>query len=178
MERFNRTLAMLRYYVEDKPSLWCLYAPELCYTYNMSVNSTTGTTPFDLVLSRPSHEFTRDHRPQSKARPARAQKNDYVRRMHIPLQKASRPLERTKALYKRDTHHGAARRPKLTHNISGPNRVLGHDRNTIVIQRGQVVERVSCDKVTLALKQAATRSARLEDVQPEHLTAKRTCGRS
>ena len=33
----------------------------------MSVHSTTGTTPFDLVLSRPPPEFTRDHRPQSSS---------------------------------------------------------------------------------------------------------------
>ena len=42
----------------------------------------------------------------------------------------------------------------FTYNISGPFRVLGHDNNTIVIQRREVVERVSRDRVTLAPKQA------------------------
>ena len=199
VERFNRTLAaMLRCYVEDNPGIWCLYAPALCYAYNMSMHSTTGTTPFDLVLSRPPPEFTRDNRLQSRARTARAQKSDYVRRLHIALQKASRSLERAQVRYKRDfgrsilatrrietgdhifldTHEGAAKRPKLTHNISGLYRVLGHDSKTIVIQRGEVVERVSRDRVTLAPKQAATRAARTEDAQPKHLQAKRTSGRS
>ena len=200
LERFNRTLAaMLRCYVEDNPGLWCLYALALCYAYNMSVHSTTGTTPFDLVLSRPPPDFTDDHRPQSRARPMRAQKSDYVRRLHVAPQKASRSLERAQARYKRDfdrgmrattrrietgdhifldTHDGAAKRPKLTHNISRPYRVLGHDSNTTVVQRGEVVERVSRDRVTLAPKQAITRVARYGDAQPKHLQAKRTSGRS
>ena len=60
VERFNRTLgAMLRCYDEDSPGLWCLYAPAMCYAYRISVRSTTGTTLFDLVLSRPPPEFTR-----------------------------------------------------------------------------------------------------------------------
>ena len=184
VERFNRSLAaMLRCYVEDNPGLWCMYAPALCYAYNMSVHTSTGTTPFELVLSRPPPEFTRDHRPQSRARPVRAQKNDYVRRLHVALQKATLSLARTQARYKRnfdkgiratrrittddhvflDTHDGAAKRPKLTHNISGPYRVLGHDSNTITIQRGEVVERVSRDRVTLAPKQAIPSVARPED---------------
>ena len=199
VESFNRTLAaMLRCYVEDNPRLWCLYAPGLCYAYNMSVHSTTGTTPFDLVLSRPPPEFTCDHRPQSRARTARAQKSDYVRRLHVALQKSSRSLEPAQARYKvdfdrgiratrrietgdhifLDTHDGAAKRPKLTHNISGPYRVLGHDSKTIAIHRGEVIERVSRDRVTLAPKQATTRAARIEDAQPKHLQATRTSGRS
>ena len=199
VERFNRTVAaMLRCYVEDNPGFWCLYAPALCYAYNMSVHSTTGTTPFDLVLSRPPLEFTRDHRPQSRARTVRAQKSDYLRRLHVSLQKASRSLKRAQARYKRDldrdiratrrietgdhifldTHDCVAKRPKLTDNISGPFRVLGHNSNTIVIQRGEVVERVSRDRVTLAPKQATMRAARIEDAQPEHLQEKRTSGRS
>ena len=67
---------------------------------------------------------------------------------------------------------------RIPRNISGPFRVLGHDSNTIMIHRGEVVDRVSPDRVTLAPKQAATRATRLGDAQPEHLTAKRTIGRS
>ena len=112
--------------------------------------------------------------------------------------KASRSLQREQARYNRDfdmgiratrriqtdnfifldTHDGTDKRPKLTHNISGPFRVLGHDSNTILIQQGEVVERVSRDRVTLAPKQAITRAARIGDAQPKHLQAKRTSGRS
>ena len=77
-----------------------------------------------------------------------------------------------------DTHDGTAKRPKLPHIISGPFRVLGHDSNTIAIQRGEVVERISRDRVTLAPKQAITKAARIGDAQPKHLQAKRNSGRS
>ena len=107
---------MLRCYVEDNPRLWCLYAPALCYAYNMSVHSTIGTTPFDLVLSRPPPEITRDLRLQSRARTARAQKSDYVQRLQVALQKASRSLQRAQARYKRDFDRGirATRRIQTT----------------------------------------------------------------
>ena len=177
MERFNRTLAaMLRCYVEDNPGLWCMYAPALCYAYNMSVHSTTGTTPLDLVLSRPPPEFIRDHRPQSRARPEKPLRPTLAwRAINGTFTGATRRIETGDHIFL-DTHDGAAKRPKLTHNISGPYNVLGHDSNPIVMQRGEVVERVSRDRVTLAPKQAATRAARLGNAQPEHLTAKRTSG--
>ena len=90
VKRFNRALAaILRCYVEYNPGLWCLYALALFCAYNMSVHSTTGINPFDLVISRPPPEFTRDRRPQSKGRPLRAQKSDYVQRFHVALDKAS-----------------------------------------------------------------------------------------
>ena len=58
-ERFNRTLtAMLRCYVDDNPQDWDRYAPALTYAYNTAVHRSTGTTPFDLVLSRPPPSFT------------------------------------------------------------------------------------------------------------------------
>ena len=145
VERFKRTLAaMLRCYVEENPGLWCLCASALCYAYNISVQSTTGTTPFDLVHSRPPPDFTRDQRLQSRVRPLRAQKSDYFQRLHVALQKASQSLERAQARYKKDvdrgiratrrietgdhiffdTRDGVAKCTQLTHNISGPFRVL------------------------------------------------------
>ena len=69
VERFNCTLAaMLLCYIEDNPDLCCLYAPALCYAYNMSVHSTTATPHFNLVLNRSPPEVTREHRPKSQAR--------------------------------------------------------------------------------------------------------------
>ena len=138
----------------------------------MSVHSTAGTIPFDLIFSRPPSEFTRDHRQQSRARPWGAQKSDYVQSLHVAFQKASRSLERAKASYKRDidrgkratrrietgdhifleTHDGAAKHPELTPSISGPFRVLEYDINTIIIQSGEVVKRLSRERVTFGTK--------------------------
>ena len=129
------------------------------------MHSTTGTIPFDLVLSRPPPEFTRDHGPQSRARPWRDKSIRATRRIktedHVFL----------------GTQDGAAKLSKLAHNISGPFPALRVNDNTITIQRGEVFERVFRDQIALTPKQAI-RIARLEDAQPKHLEAKRTIGRS
>ena len=52
-ERFNRTLVTrLRHFVAEHQSNWDEFVQPLTYAYNMQVHATTGTTPFDLVLSR------------------------------------------------------------------------------------------------------------------------------
>ena len=52
-ERFNRTIVQrLRHYVAEHQTDWDLYIQPLTYAYNMQVHRTTGTTPFDLILSR------------------------------------------------------------------------------------------------------------------------------
>lgn len=52
-ERFNKTIAQcLRHYVEENRPDWDLYVQPLTYAYTMQVHKSTGTTPFDLILSR------------------------------------------------------------------------------------------------------------------------------
>ena len=52
-ERFNRTIiAAIRNYVSDSQRDWDEWLEPLTYAYNMQVHRSTGTTPFDLVLSR------------------------------------------------------------------------------------------------------------------------------
>ena len=52
-ERFNRTLvARLRQYVSEHQRDWDDYVQPLTYAYNMQVHRSTGTTPFDLTLTR------------------------------------------------------------------------------------------------------------------------------
>ena len=180
-ERFNRSLlAMLRCYVEDHPADWCRYARALCFAYNTAVHRTTGTTPFDLVLSRPPPEFSVDHQPNRGKRPVR---QDFVDRLKIALGKATRSLRKTQERYKRDfdkrirrarrlkvgeavyldISDGAAKRDKLAFQVSGPFRILEVQRkgNTVVIQRGDVVERVSMNRVVRSPSSA-------EVVEPEH----------
>jgi transposase InsO family protein len=54
VERFNRTiLAQLRAFVGEDQSTWDLFSPAVTYAYNTQVHSSTGFSPFDLVLSRP-----------------------------------------------------------------------------------------------------------------------------
>ena len=60
VERFNKTLAArLRHYVAEHQKDWDEFVQPLTYANNMQVHRSTGTTPFDLVLSRhPSGIFT------------------------------------------------------------------------------------------------------------------------
>ena len=53
-ERYNRTIAsMLRNYLGEHLDDWDMYVGLLTYAYSFHVHRTTGTTPFELVLSRP-----------------------------------------------------------------------------------------------------------------------------
>jgi hypothetical protein len=53
VERFNRTiLAQLRAFVGDDQTTWDRYSHAVTYAYNTQVHSSTGFSPFDLVLSR------------------------------------------------------------------------------------------------------------------------------
>ena len=53
VEHFNRTIInALRHYVADHPKEWDLFTDALTFAYNTQVHSTTGLSPFELVLSR------------------------------------------------------------------------------------------------------------------------------
>ena len=172
-ERFNRSLtAMLRCFVDDHPEDWCKYASALAYAYNQSVHRSTQTTPFELVLSRPPPEFTLEHNVRLKRISTAEHRMDYVDRLKASLTNATRSLRRTQARYKRDfdkrirrrraitvgdrvflnLNDGVKKPSKLSHTVSGPFEVKEVFDNTISIQRGDIVERVSTDRVTPAPK--------------------------
>ena len=170
-ERFNRSLtAMLRCYVEDHPAEWPKYVRALCYAYNSAVHQTTGKSPFELVLTRPPPEFMVTHRTDRRqAAPAR---DDYLARLEIALGKARESMAKVQARYKKnfdrrvrhirklqptdkvylDVEEGGVKRSKLSHGVGGAFRIISIDKdtNTLVIQRGDVVERVSMNRVVRA----------------------------
>ena len=169
-ERFNRSLtAMLRCYVEDHPTDWCRYVRALCYAYNTAIHRSTGTTPFELVLSRPPPEFGLRHSPGRRL--SRKQRKDLADRLEVAIGKARASLAKTQAKYKADFDKRVRRsrkmkvgeavyldisdgskRDKLAFQVSGPFRMVGvvKDGNTVVIQRGDVVERVSMNRIARA----------------------------
>ena len=183
-ERFNRSLtAMLRCYVEDHPTDWCRYVRALCYAYNTAVHRSTGTTPFELVLSRPPPEFGLRHSPGRRL--SRKQRKDLADRLEVSIGKAKASLAKTQARYKADFDKRVRRsrkikvdeavyldisdgmkRDKLAFQVSGPFRVLEvvKEGNTVVIQRGDVVERVSMNRITRAPSSDPP-------VDPDHATA-------
>ena len=173
VERYNRTIAaMLRNYVGEHQDDWDVYMGPLTYAYNSHVHRTTGTTPFELVLSRPPPEFSL-RRADGDSPPADRgnQRAEFLKTLDSTIQKAYGSLRRTQARYKRDLDKRKRRinsrlRPgeyvylnptdggktsnKLAPPAVGPYRVLANDRRTITIDRDGVTERVSADRCVYA----------------------------
>ena len=174
-ERFNRTLtAMLRCYVEDHPSDWSEYVRALTYAYNTAVHRGLEAAPFDLVLSRSPPDFTMAQPTRARGKKgAGIDRQDYVIRLRIAIGRASANLKKHQRRYKADfdrrvrraavklttddavfldLNDGAKKRDKLAHNVGGAYKVLEVDKatKTVVIQRGDVAERVSMNRVTRA----------------------------
>jgi len=113
VERYNRTvLAMLRNYVNEHQSDWDRYAYALTYAYNCHVHSSTGTTPFDLVLSRPPPPFSLDRAVETGDPQAKAdRRNAFARGLDDAMQSAYTRLKRTQARYKRNFDSRVRRAP-------------------------------------------------------------------
>ena len=178
-ERFNRTLvAMLRCYVEDHPKDWCKYVRALTYAYNSAIHRATSATPFDLVLSRSPPDFTVSQPVRlGGRRAAKWNRHDHVARLRVALAKATASLKKHQARYKRDFDRrvrpsmtlttddkvyldvtDGVKKDKLSYGVAGAFDVLEVDQEnkTVTIQRGNVTERVSMNRVTRAPRSAKT----------------------
>lgn len=173
VERYNRSLlSMLRHYVGDHQDDWDRYASTVTFAYNMSVHRSTGATPFELVLSRPPPPFVIQHstsrRRQGKSKMANA---DYLNRLEDAITKARANLSAAQERYKRDFDKrikgklppitdgdwvfidpGQRTGPtnKLTPVADGRYRVLSTGRGTLVIKRGDLIERINRSRAELA----------------------------
>ena len=204
-ERFNRSLtAMLRCYVEDHPADWSQYVGAVTYAYNCAVHRTTGNTPFDLVLSRSPPDFTLSYKSNRKyAKDDKFDRKDYVHRLRVAVKRANESLRKNQRKYKRDFDKrvrktmpltdedtvylditdGAKKRDKLSHGVGGAYEVLEVSpvTKTVVIQRGNVVERVSMNRVTRAPRTAKVigpDTPHALSATPADLAEKSTEGRS
>ena len=111
-ERFNRTImAAIRNYVSDTQRDWDEWLGPLTYAYNTQVHRSTGTTPFDLVLSRHPpppwvEEDMFEHVPGERTRGRRARvsqaKQDFLARLTEAIAKARKNLLRTQQRYKKN----------------------------------------------------------------------------
>ena len=200
VERYNRTiLAMLRNYVNEHQNDWDEFATVLTYAYNNHVHRSTGTTPFDLVLSRPPPAFSLYHNSRGNRKPTGEQREHYVEQLDATLAKAYDRLIKTQRRYKRDFDKrvrtanrnirpgeyvyldptdGTTKGTKLGNHALGPYRVLANDRRTFVIQRGDEVERVNSDRITYAPPPPEVPPPEPLEATPEDLAEKSTEGRT
>ena len=198
VERYNRTiLAMLRNYVNEHQNDWDEFASVLTYAYNNHVHRSTGTTPFDLVLSRPPPALSLYHNERGVRKPSEEQRDHYIEQLEATLQKAYDHLLKTQQRYKRDFDKrvrsanrnirpgdyvyldptdGTTKGMKLGSHAFGPYRVLANDRRTFVIQRDDEVERVNSDHVTYAPLPPDVPPPEPLEATPEDLADKNTEG--
>ena len=162
---------MLRNYVNEHQSVWEEYTSTLTYAYNNHVHRSTGTTPFDLVLSRPPQAFSLYHKSRGIRKATDEQREHYFEQLEATIAKAYDRLLKTQRRYKRDFDKrvrtanrnilareyfyldptdGTTKSTKLGNHAQGPYRVLSNDRKTFVIQRDDEVERVNSDCITYA----------------------------
>ena len=66
--------------------------------------------------------------------------------------------------------------PKIQHSVAGPFRVLQVEGRTVAIQRGDIVERVSADRVVLAPRHLPVPETDLYEATPADLADKLTSG--
>lgn len=53
-----------------------------------------------------------------------------------------------------DVSNGVTKTPKLEHGVEGPYCVLGQNQHTVAIQRKELVERITADRIVLAPRRA------------------------
>ena len=172
-ERYNRSLlAMLRHYVGEHQDDWDRYAMALTHAYNMTVHRSTGTTPFELVLSRPPPPFAVQQSPSAqKVKKSSKLEEVYLRRLEAAIAKARTRLTDAQARYKSDFDKRIKHKfpqvgvgdwvwldpvertgptNKLTPAADDRYRVLSAARGTVLIKRDGVLERVNRGRVELA----------------------------
>ena len=151
-ERFNKTIMeRLRHFAADHQTDWDLYIQPLTYAYNMQVHRSTGTTPFDLILSRhPPSIAIRDVPQDSEDVPDRtdtvAFKRYLLRRVRKVLARASARNTAAQQRYKDDFDKKVRFRPVLHPGDEvfidrPPQGALASDKEDLVVD--DYIERVS-----------------------------------
>ena len=189
---------MLRNCVNEHQNDWDKFATVLTYAYNNHVHRSTGTTPFDLVLSRPPPAFSLYQNSRGNRKPTGEQREHFVEQLDRTLAKAYDRLIKTQRRYKRDFDKRVRTanrniRPgeyvylhptdvttkgtKLSNHALGTYRVLANDRRTFVIQRGDEVQRDS-DRISYAPRPPEVPSPEPLEATPEDLAEMSTEGRT
>ena len=107
-ERYNKTIAArLRHYVSEHQDNWDMFVQPLTYAYNNQVHASTGTTPFNLALSRspPSPIFNDESTiaplDDTVTPSSRTMRAHLLKRLSTMFDKADSISARARARYKR-----------------------------------------------------------------------------
>ena len=179
-ERFNRTiLAGIRSFCQDNLRTWSQYVGPLTYAYNTQVHSSTGVSPFDLVVSRPIKSAAiRDELGHEDIPRARDKVEQFRRAVKALADGAGEKMAAAQARYKRD--HDKRVRPieqaktgdwvyitreqpskteaddkrhktKLYSKAEGPFEVIGHTKwNLTIVRDNGMIEQVTRNRASKA----------------------------
>lgn len=137
------------------------------YAYNCSVHRSTGTVPFELVLSRPQLPLSLHPNLLRRAPPTSETKENYPRRLYDAILHAHSRLQTSQESYKKEVDRSVKEENKslspgdfvyldvrechvgnLYHKAQGPYDVLSKNGNTVIIYRLRVPERFDSGRVT------------------------------
>ena len=194
VERFNRTiLAGLRRFASEDQKHWDVFSNAVTFAYNTQVHSSTGCSPFELVLSRPPGPLAMQAIASSTVAGEQPQqvRQRFIERISRLVAKARESLSASQARYKRnfDSRVNPAaplvpgqavylRRErkaedkllpshKLKPKVYGPFEVIRTNSHTVTIDRDGLLDKVSKDRVVLApIKQGVLQHVLVED-EPE-----------
>ena len=105
VERFNRTiLAGLRKYVQEERQKWDLFSHAVTYAYNTRTHSSTGFSPFELVLSRAPASLVIGNSATVplEEETVKSVKNLFAVRLRKMLERADKNLRKAQERYKRN----------------------------------------------------------------------------
>lgn len=174
-ERYNRTIvAALRKYCSDHPRDWDLFTDAITFGYNSHVHTSTGLTPFDLVISRPPNMAAIEKLPGTGNLTHKEARVAWLRRLGPAIHLARAEMDKAQARFKRNhdarlrkrkknlcqgdfvwirrekTALPAGNRHKLAARADGPYRVTQINEKTVIIDRGPVRDEVHINRVEKA----------------------------
>ena len=171
-ERYNRTLQnMLMCFVEEHHDSCDKYASTLTSVYNCHVHRSTGTTPFDLILSRPPPAFSLHRSLRGRPEPDSRDRHEFLIALDETTACAYNRLKKAQARYKKnfdkrvrrtnvnigpgdyvflDHTDGSKKKGKLQSLAEGPSGVQKRSDRTFTIDRKGAMEVINSDRGTKA----------------------------
>lgn len=163
---------MSRNCIHDHQNDWEFYVSALTYPYNKQVQNSTKTKPFELVLSRPTKDFTLQPKMLNCSAATRETRDEFSKRIDIIIQRAHGDLEATQGWYKRsvekrlrrihrrlcaenyiyiDPFDRVMKLSKLHSSAEEPFHIISADRQTIYTERERFIELVFAKRAVYAL---------------------------
>ena len=171
VERFNRTiLSKLSQYVSQSAE-WDELVPALVLSYNSSVNTSTGYSPFELILTRaPTVPVLEPMFPMQREGDRVQQRARLQRHLQRNAKKAKETLKKTQERYKRNYDRAVRRRAeklkcgdlvfvktysmsgshKLVTPAAGPYTVVETDGYTVTVKTPSGDHKINADRVVRA----------------------------